>query len=363
MGTYITNKKKQLVTFLTIVILFSFGYTLEKTNNSLSKIYLWNGYLLRSTPNSISFYDVSNPNSPSFYSSISIDGNNDISIKENYLYSDSYNNFITFDISDPYSPTPLDTIKNIFEKSHTFMGSNIVENNRFGCSSCGKQTVTSPTTSGTSGSTARFTIVNDFLYCIDLDFLHILDISTPNKPREVNSLHVAWNIETVYSYNNNLFIGGRNGMYIYNIDDGKNPKYVSEFTHVSSCDPVVVEKNRAYVTLREGNGCNGFTNELDIIDITNIKNPKMISKTEMSYPYGLAVNNHILYICEANYGMTILDVSNPLQIDTLSTIKNSIPNDVIYSENLLYVTGKNSILIIDVSDSKNPKILSEFWID
>lgn len=351
---------KKLITFLIITLFFSLGYRVNQSGDNIRKIYLWNDYLIRNGDPYLSFYYLKDSTYfPKHFSVIEVQGNNDVAIKNNHLYADSYYDLITFDVSNIASPVPADTIKNIFGNYYYHIPlDNIDDNYSFGCTRC-KEEVYTPTADaiGTAGSTARFTIVNNYLYCIDLDYLHVVDISTPDRPREVNSIHVAWNIETMYSYKNNLFIGGNNGMYIYNIDDGKNPKYVSEFTHVSSCDPVVVQNNIAYVTLHEGTECQGFANELDILDVSDITNPRLISKTAMSYPYGLAINDSVLYICEAEFGLTILNVANPVKPDTLSRFTDTQNHlyDVIYSENWLYITGKYMTTIIDVSDNRNPR--------
>ena len=55
-----------------------------------------------------------------------------------------------------------------------------------------------------------------------------------------------------------------------------SPQLLSTYAHVNSCDPVVVEGDIAYVTLRSGNTCAGFTDQLDVINLQDPKKP---------YPY------------------------------------------------------------------------------
>ena len=52
-------------------------------------------------------------------------------------------------------------------------------------------------------------------------------------------------------------------MYIYDNSNPHNPTYMSQFEHAEVCDPVFIEGNFAYVTLRSGSRCNGFQNQLD----------------------------------------------------------------------------------------------------
>ena len=60
-------------------------------------------------------------------------------------------------------------------------------------------------------------------------------------------------------------------MYIFNVASPENPQFVSVYSHVVSCDPVVAEGNYAYVTLRSGTNCNRGLNVLDVVDIKDFK--------------------------------------------------------------------------------------------
>ena len=343
---------------LFIALLFSVGYKIESGDN-IAKILLWNNVLIKSSAeNKITFYNVNNPASPSLISEISIDGNNDIAVKYRCLYADSYRDLITFEISDISSPVPIDTIKNIFENYNEPWMGNDVFGTATGCMGCGETIVTDAAPGATSGSLSRFAIVDDYLYCIDGQSLHLLDISDSAKPEKIKDIYVNWDIETLYPYDDYLFIGSRTGMFIFSIEERTNPVQVSEFLHLNSCDPVFVEENVAYVTLREGTLCQGFLNELEMVDVSNIELPKLINKIDMTYPYGLSVKNKIAYICEGLNGLTIIDAGNPANPDTLSRVKNGTFFDVISSDSLLYITGEYGVSIFSVSDPTHPKLLS-----
>ena len=80
--------------------------------------------------------------------------------------------------------------------------------------------------SGTGGSLARFNIVKGYLYTVTQTEMHIFDIVNPENAVEVNSENVGWDIETIFSLDNYLYLGSAGGMYIYNIDNATNPTYV-----------------------------------------------------------------------------------------------------------------------------------------
>ncbi len=84
-------------------------------------------------------------------------------------------------------------------------------------------------------------------------------------------------------------------MHIFNIDDRLKPLKLSTYQHIFSCDPVVADDKYAYVTLRSGNSCFRGVNRLDIIDISDLTNPKFATSMNMSNPYGLALDG-IIYL-------------------------------------------------------------------
>jgi len=350
--------KRKYIFLLLITLLFSVAYKIDSGNN-VAKILLWNNVLIKSTTeNSIILYNVNNPSNPSVISDILVEGNNDIAVKYRYLYADSYRDLITYELSDFSSPVAVDTIKNIFENYYDpLMGDNTVGTTT-GCFGCGETIVADAAPGATAGSLSRFAVVDDYLYCIDGQSLHLLDISDPAKPSELKDIYINWDIETLYPNGDYLFIGSQSGMYIFSIEDRTNPEQISEFLHLNSCDPVFVEETTAYVTLREGTLCQGFLNELEIIDISKIETPTLINKIDMTYPYGLSVKNKIAYICEGPNGLTIIDAGNPANPDTLSRYKNGTFFDAILSDSLLYVTGENGVSIFSVSNPSQPKLLS-----
>ena len=71
--------------------------------------------------------------------------------------------------------------------------------------------------SGVGGSMARFTIVNHYLYGLDGANLDVVDISNETQPVAGKTITVNWDAQTLFPHNNNLFVGGRAGMYIFDL--------------------------------------------------------------------------------------------------------------------------------------------------
>ncbi len=129
---------------------------------------------------------------------------------------------------------------------------------------------------GKGGSTARFTFLKGYLYIVDETTLKTIDISQPDNPVIIATIDVGSGIETIFPYENYLFLGSQWGMYIYSLENGPAPTYLSLFEHSFACDPVVVANNIAYVTLRSGTSCATGPDRMEVIDVSNLSKP---------YPY------------------------------------------------------------------------------
>ena len=101
-----------------------------------------------------------------------------------------------------------------------------------------------------------------YLYTVNQSAMQLFNIQNPAEPQVGNQDQLGWGIETIFPYKDKLFIGSQTGMHIYDNANPENPMRLSVFQHARVCDPVVVHDDIAYVTLRSGNQCGGFTNQL-----------------------------------------------------------------------------------------------------
>jgi hypothetical protein len=121
---------------------------------------------------------------------------------------------------------------------------------------------------------------------------------------------------------------------------------------------VVAENTTAYVTLRGGTTCGGFTNQLDVLDIKDMTNPTLIKTYPMTSPYGLGIDGKKLFICEGTNGLRFLDASDPQNIRTVRQLQNIEAYDVIPTGTVLLVTAKDGLYQYDYSSLVTPKFLS-----
>jgi hypothetical protein len=149
-------------------------------------------------------------------------------------------------------------------------------------------------------------------------------------------------------------------MQIFDNTDPRNPAYVSEFSHALACDPVVVDDDIAFITLRTGNSCFGIDNQLDVVDISNLENPWLVKSYPMQHPHGLAVDADILFLCEGKHGLKVFAVGDKRNIDQnlLSHLPDIPAYDVIAIDSHLILVGDDGIYQFDYADPQALKLLS-----
>ncbi len=215
--------------------------------------------------------------------------------------------------------------------------------------------------SGKGGSLARFAIKGNHLYTVDQSTLQVFDISTASDPTFSNQVYVDFGIETIYPYKNNLFLGSQFGMYTYDIssENATDPEFISYFQHIYSCDPVVVDDEYAYVTLSTESWCGRNTNELQIVDISDLENPFLVIKYDMKSPKGLGIDGDTLFVCDE--GIKMYDITNVNNIK-LKTHFNVTAHDVIPYRGNLLVIGSDGFRQYDYSGDELT-LLSSILVD
>jgi hypothetical protein len=366
------------------------------------KIYIKDNYLfINEIKKGIHVIDNTNPSAPKIISFIQVLGNVDIAVKDNILFADSYTDFVALDISNPkdvkevsrtnnvfvngqvdglwwsYNPTDqtiydskyklFTTVQevaceqqnNVYNYPYPFWGSQY-------SFATDKASIPTSSGSGTGGSSARFTIVNDRLYAVTQSEMKLFNVKNASKPANEGSVNLGFGIETIFPYKNMLFLGTTTGVQIWDNKMPTAPKYISRLDHARACDPVVVENDIAYVTLRSVNNFSrcgsAIANQLDIIDVSNPTNPVLKKTYEMISPYGLGVDNKKLFICEGTNGLKTFDASNSLDIKLLQHFKNMDAYDVIPLNKTLMMIGKDGLYQYDYSNPNDLKLLSKIGV-
>jgi hypothetical protein len=128
--------------------------------------------------------------------------------------------------------------------------------------------------------------------------------------------------------------------------------------HVVGCDPVVVQGDYAYVTIRGGNACGQDLSLLDVVDISNPAQPRLMASYRMHSPYGLGIDGDVLFVCDE--GLKVFDAADPLKIKEkqLAHFTGIGGFDVIPYGNILLVIGDDGLYQYDYSNIYDIKQIS-----
>ncbi|HPJ62449.1 hypothetical protein, partial [Lentimicrobium sp.] len=251
-------------------------------------------------------------------------------------------------------------VTELVEKGNTYRNEMLYFDNT-GAPSLGSNEVSiASSAAGLAGSMARFTLSADYLYAVHNSSLKVFNISSTPGISVNPEIILDRQVETIFPYNDHLFLGTTTGMMVYSLSNPGTPSFVSVFEHINSCDPVVIEGNYAYVTLRSGTQCNGFTNQLDVVDISSLSHPFLVKSYPMFNPHGLGIENHILFVCDGDAGLKVYDANDPMNIhmNQLAHFPDIKTYDVIPYNGLLMLIGSGGLYQYDYTDLDNLVLIS-----
>jgi len=342
--------------------------------------------------------DVSKPANPQNKVFIEVPGCVDIALKDNALYADSYVDLVTIDLSDINHPKEKTRLKDVFsytvppadneslpyasvdqqkgvvisweakrekhdlERSYypqypIYYDYAYADKGAYLNLATSGSGVSGATGSsfGKSGSMARFALYDRYLYIINNYMLYMINVENANAPITSGSQYLNGNVETIFAYDDHLFFGTSSGMLVYSLAVPNTPVFVQSYRHITSCDPVVVQDGYAYITLRAGTNCQNVTvNRLDVVkcsdDYTQFD---LVNSYDMTQPYGLGIDNNVLFICDGSAGLKVYDATAKDNISLLASFPNIKTYDVIPADGYLFMIGDDGFYLYDYSDIHN----------
>ncbi len=355
------------------------------------KIYFKDGYIyINELMKGFHIIDNRNPENPQKIGFVEIPGNADIAIKNDILYADSFVDLVAIDISDVNNPVEVNRVEDVFPYSTpppanedyrlakvdkekgvvidweikkvrqemeyhyypVYYGFARMDMAMSEASFSGGA-APAGSTFGIGGSMARFGLYSNYLYAVDHSTLYMFDVKDDENPHSIGNQSVGWDVETMFIYDGHMFFGTRSGMLIYSLEVATVPKYLGQFWHVTSCDPVVVADGYAYVTLRGGNQCGSNVNRLDVLKLSaDYKNTTLLQSYPLNGPYGLGIDGDILFVCDGDAGLKVYDVTDKHHIDDhmIARFSNINTYDVIPVNGYLFMIGNDGFYQYDYSN-------------
>jgi len=370
------------------------------------KLCFYNGYLFISEPGKgIHVIDNRKPSAPQNIAFIELAGNADIGVRNDLLYADALIDLVWFDISNPAKPELKGRLEDVFPENYPICGNeypvdysqvydengnskgmvvgwelkrrrmtaaqaeqyNYYANGKFVEPDMAYYTAagsTNKSSSGVNGSMSRFALYDKYLYAVVNGGLSIFDVSSDKPSLAGQSADgLFYEVETVFAYKEFLFFGMPSGMSIYSVKDPLTPEYCSWILHIYGCDPVVVDNDLAYVTVRSGNFCGQSIDELMVIGVKDVYKPELIVSYKMSNPKGLGIDNGTLFLCDD--GLKVFKIGDDPQTlvsNQITHIKGMDGYDLIPYDNVLMMIADDGLYQYDYTNISNIKPLSQIKI-
>lgn len=366
-------------------------FTAPIQQKKAGKILYYKDYLFVNTPmEGIHVFDNKDSKNPLPIGFLTLKGNIDMAIIDDHLYADQFSALVVLDIADINNIKFIDdfTVPEIFyydrywnfkeiesAKDYEYVRYDQIDDSKgivvgweleirwekiepyryILLDSAVEETSEDYVNESTSfnfskaGSLARFLPIDNLLYTLNQWELILFEINGNHQPLRFGKTPTNTNAETLYRLNDFLFIGSVNGMLMYNINDPKNPEFLSRIDHFRSCDPVVADANYAYVTLRGGTNCFTDRNELQIISLEDPKNLKVVSRQLLFNPHGLAVHDNHVIVCDGSAGIKVIDITDRLKPEVVGTYPISFAYDVIINYPIATVVGEDQLYRFDIS--------------
>lgn len=389
------------------------------------KIYFKDGYIfINEEMKGIHIIDNQNPQEPVKVAFIEIPGNMDMAIKNNTLYVDSYVDLVAIDITQIDNTVEISRVAGVFpytipqvvdeqllmanidedegvvvdwkidystieveRKSypvyyHGYYGHKNVEymngiytDAAYAASPAGSSsrsvsgyssTGVQGASFGVGGSMARFGLWGDYLYTVDREEFNIFNVQNDKNPVLETEQAAGEDIETMFIHDDHMFLGTMTGMLVYSLSNPGVPTQINTYTHMRSCDPVVVQNHIAYITLRGGSVCGRTLSQLEILQLSSdYKRETLLFQYPMKEPYGLGIDDEILFLCDGQDGLLVYDASDLALLDQrkIAQFDNIKAFDVIPFHDYLFMIGDDGFYQYDYSDLQNIYEVSRIEIE
>ncbi len=314
----------------------------------------------------IHVFDNSNPSQPNYITFLNIPGNIDFSLQANTLYADSFIDLVSIDITDIYNVSVVSRQENVFPyRSYNHIADIQLEDDidpekgvitefivteKEAIVSCNDPVLYSGggmvdpwiedpgsanngnyySSAGVASSLSRFALYGNHLYTIATNGNVKVWTTGLAAMEELNEVFVADGIETLFTFVQNktplLFGGSSDGLHILSIENEENPHLLNLISDITVCNPLALDNQYLYYSIRTDDQleCKNFTNEVKVLDWSNISEESEVCSIELNRPYGLTVHESFLYICDGGDGLRIYDspiVQNQIELGTFNNIQ------------------------------------------
>ncbi|MBK8654527.1 MAG: hypothetical protein KBG02_15430 [Haliscomenobacter sp.] len=213
--------------------------------------------------------------------------------------------------------------------------------------------------SGQAGSITRFAVFKGYMYALNQNEVQTYRLKDDGDPDLIHRLPTDYGLETIFIYENTIFLGSRTAMYILDITNPAAPALLSKSDRQDSffggCDPVVVQGHYAFSTIKIiQNICGRASSQsaLLVYDVADKTAPEQIGIYPLNLPNGLGIKDHYLLVCdEGSDRVEVFDIADPKALKpTLFSFSLEDPYDLIIRGETMIVSTKTRFQLYDVRD-------------
>ncbi len=194
-------------------------------------------------------------------------------------------------------------------------------------------------------------VVDNYAYIADgTAGLQIVDVSDPTVPSLIATYDTPGEAKKVQVVGNLAYIADDSGgLQIIDVSNPNSPTFVGSFATADDAWAVFVEEDLAFVPV--GNP------GLQIIDVSNPANPTLSNTYDTGYTLDVTIDGNFAYVFGSS-GLITLDVNNRTHPIPFGELKvQEFITKIRVVDDLLYASEANfGLEIIDISDPKRPTL-------
>jgi len=203
--------------------------------------------------------------------------------------------------------------------------------------------------------------------------IEIVDISNINSPEFICSFYIEgllasnWyniplsNFETLQFLENYLFVSvekfvNSSGIKIFDCSDPASPTEICYYPTLGYNSPFfAINGETMYVSYEE---------TLDVVDISNITNPVLLSKIDLGFCAKLLIHNDFLCIGpNKNLPIKFYDITdstNPIFITDFSEMQNRNFTDIAFVDDFAFFITTNYVSLFNITQINNPILVNDY---
>lgn len=268
----------------------------------------------------VEIIDVTDPNTPSVTSTVSVTGVNELAVQGNYVFAanEGESGLTAIDVSDPAAPSKVDSVTDtnlmqyprcVFSLgNYAFVGAYNTNNfTVIDISDPTAMSIAGSVSDGAVSSTRGIFARGDYVFTASNGPMGVVDISDPTSPSIAGSVDLSSGNKDLMVRGNYAYVAERDNsqLGIVDISDPQSPEIVSEVGGTSTLsDPaaVFVYGDYAYVGLDDGSA-------LVVVDISNKENPDIINTlntTEIDGVQAIFVKEDLIYMVNRLSGAFVI---------------------------------------------------------